>query len=419
MLVQFGLRNYRSFADYQVFSMSAASNQKGDSRFRIQTGNKSAPELLKTSVIFGQNGSGKSNLLSAMVFVDQFVLNSAKNMQLNDELNIAPFKFDWENGSAISEFEIVFIANGTQYQYGLTADNSAVHDEWMFRILPGPRQRAMRMFERTRNEDQKSYDYYINPALKGAKDLWRDSTRPNASFFSTAVQLSAEPFLEPFNWFSKQLQLYSGNRTIPDFSADLCSDQESKDFMLSFLQAADLGIVDVLVEEMEGTEVHRVRVNPLNPSVLEVVKGKRRKISVGHKMKNGRIVYLDLNEESDGTRVLFSLVHPWYQALRSGRVVVIDELSNSLHPLVLAMLVDAFNDPKLNQSSAQLIFTSHETIVLEQERLARDQINIIQRNSNLASEIVPLTDFSPRSDENFRRGYLQGRYSGVPIVGGI
>ena len=126
---------------------------------------------------------------------------------------------------------------------------------------------------------------------------------------------------------------------------------------------------------------------------------------------------LDLEEESDGTQKILALAGPWLDALEKGKVIVIDELHENLHPALVRFLVEQFHDPKLNTKGAQLIFSTHDTSILNQEVFRRDQVWFCERDRNLATSLFPLTDFRPRKGrENLERAYLEGRYGAVPYV---
>ena len=136
-----------------------------------------------------------------------------------------------------------------------------------------------------------------------------------------------------------------------------------------------------------------------------------------HKALDGREVLLSINDESGGTQQLFSLAGPLLDVLRRGLVLVIDELDTSLHPLLMRKLVQMFHDPAINSNNAQLIFSTHDTTILDSEIFRRDQIWFVEKDRTLQTRLYPLTDFSPRKDENFGRGYLQGRYGALAFIG--
>ena len=286
----------------------------------------------------------------------------------------------------------------------------------------GPGQKTQRWFTRLYDPDSGEYEWYINPSVRGQKEVWRESTRDNALFLSTAIQLKAEHFQETFDWISDKLRVVpANNRISSDYTQKICTDDDSKIKVLSFLQAADTRISDILIEESEFNEsmIPSVLPESLREELTKDLRGKTiRKLMTGHKTANG-VIYLELSEESDGTQVLFALAGPWLDTLKTGKTLIIDELSNSLHPLVVGTLVEAFHNLDTNTGNAQLLFTGHETYVMDPRKMHRDEIYFLEKNESDATRIIPLSDFKPRGNEMFERGYLHGRYGGIPQVTSI
>lgn len=140
-------------------------------------------------------------------------------------------------------------------------------------------------------------------------------------------------------------------------------------------------------------------------------------IQTVHKTQDGREVVFDLEDESDGTKRFFSFAGPLMDALDSGYVLAIDELNNSLHPKLIQFLVGLFHNQKTNPKNAQLVFTTHETSILDQSIFRRDQIWFCEKGSDQASTLYPLTAFSPRKNrENLEANYLAGRYGALPYL---
>ena len=187
-----------------------------------------------------------------------------------------------------------------------------------------------------------------------------------------------------------------------DFSVKWCHG-DRKDDVVRFLRAADLAIDDVRVVLGESSE--------------QGVADDEAQVRLTHDTKHGRPVELDLGEESHGTQKMFALAAPWRDSLDNGHIMVCDELHGFLHPALVRFLVEQFHDPELNAKGAQLIFTTHETSILSQDILRRDQVWFCERNSRQETNLFPLTDFRPRQGaENLERSYLGGRYGALPYV---
>lgn len=416
MLVEMTVANFRSFREAQTFTLAKG---KGDEMLATNTFDAAAANnisLLRSAAIYGPNASGKSNLLLALQAMKQIVLESAISLQRGDKLPVTPFRLNPQSRQQPSEFEVTFLVEGVRYQYGFAATAERIHEEW---LLAYPKGRAQRWFGRAWNADEKVYDWELGSNLAGEKQLWQKSTRDNALFLSTAVQLNSEQLQPIFDWFKNTLRLANVGGWGPVFSASLCESND-KARIMDFLRAADLHIDDIVVES-----------RPFDPDALptdmpepvrEAIAGNMRDkkvidIKTVHKGDDGKPVTFDFEDESDGTQKLFSFAGPWIDSLANGYVLFIDELHDNLHPRLVQFLVQLFHSPETNPNNAQLIFTTHETSILNQEVFRRDQIWFCEKDKSQATVLYPLTDFSPRKGrENLEAAYLSGRYGALPFI---
>ena len=422
MLVEFSVSNYRSIRERQAVSLAANTGKELRDSHVMESGAPATPDLLRSVVIYGANASGKSNLLYALMFVRDFVRQSATQRQHGEAIAHQPFALGLTEGEAgPSEFEVVFVQHGTRYQYGLSVTREAVLAEWLYAYPEG---RAQLWFRRQAKAPGDKPDWEFGPSLRGQKAVWRDATRPNAAFLSTAVQLNAEQLKPVYDWFVtvlRQIQPYA--RVSADFTAQQCSRAEGwKEQVVDFLARADLGITDVRVDmhKFDPATIDSNMPEPLRVFVSEQMKDSElAEVRLTHKDSQGRALVLPLEQESGGTQKLFDLAGPWIDVLANGYVLTIDELDTSLHPQLLRHLVRLFNHPASNPKGAQLIFTTHDTSLLDVELFRRDQIWFMEKDAELASHLYPLTDFSPRKGENLEKGYLQGRYGALPVFSSL
>jgi hypothetical protein len=417
MLIEFTVKNYRSIKEEQVFSMVKAKGSELESTNTFVPESVENTPLLCSSVIYGANAAGKSNLIRALVDMQFIVKNSASNSQEGDFLPVTPFLFDDSTADQPTEFEMVFISEGVKYQYGFSATKLQFMDEWLIAYPKGsPQKWFSRVFDETTNE----YDYKFSNHLLGSKKLWQNATRSNALFLSTAVQLNSDQLKPVFNWFKETLISTNVSGWGPGFTASLCENDKTKNQILDFLKSADLNIDDIAVK----TESFDPNVLPDKlPSAVkeEIIKEMKEKeyveIKTLHKTTSGALISLDFSDESDGTQKLFSVAGPWIDILENGYILVVDELHDNLHPKMVEYLVNLFHNPKTNPKNAQLIFTTHETSILNQDVFRRDQIWFCEKNSAQETSLYPLTNFSPRKDrENIELGYLSGRYGALPFI---
>ena len=198
-----------------------------------------------------------------------------------------------------------------------------------------------------------------------------------------------------------------------------CRDQRKSE-IVDFLNVADLGIADVRVVEKEFQSGQlQVDMDPdWKQHLVEKFAGKKfPELRLTHNAGKNLPNELQLEDESDGTQRIFALAGPWLDSLKNGNVIVFDELHASLHPALVRFFVDQFHDPRLNAKGAQLVFTTHDTSILNQDVFRRDQIWFCERNEKQETRLFPLTDFSPRKGmENLERSYLSGRYGALPFV---
>ncbi|MDP2141759.1 MAG: ATP-binding protein [Gammaproteobacteria bacterium] len=416
MLIEMNVTNFRSIRDLQSFSLVKG---KGDELLTTNTFATSAingVDLLRSAAIYGPNASGKSNLLQALQTMKHAVLESAATLQRGDKLPVTPFLLNPNTRDMPSEFEVTFMAAGIRYQYGFAATAERVHEEW---LLAYPKGRPQRWFGRVWNAAENRYDWELGSNLTGEKQLWQKSTRENALFLSTAVQLNSEQLRPVFDWFKETLRMANVGGWNSTFSASLCEKNE-KARIMDFLHAADLNIDDILVESrpFDPTFLPEDMPEPVRNAILGDMKGKQiLDIKTIHKDSDGNPVTFELEDESHGTQKLFNFAGPWIDSLANGRVLFIDELHDNLHPRLVQFLVQLFHNKESNPNNAQLVFTTHETSILNQDVFRRDQIWFCEKDDSNSTTLYPLTDFSPRKGrENLELAYLSGRYGALPFI---
>ncbi|WP_211482034.1 AAA family ATPase, partial [Azotobacter beijerinckii] len=417
MLIQFSVKNWRSVRDEQTLSLVKA---KGD---ELAETNSFDPEvqatgpLLRSAAIYGANAAGKSNLLDALRTMKVIVLESAAQKQQGDELPVTPFLLDQETENLPTEFEAVFVSSGVKYQYGFALTKRKVVEEW---LIASPNGRPQRWFTREWSELSDKYAWSLGGALVGQKQLWKESTRDNALFLSTAVQLNSKQLQPVFDWFKDKLRLTNVSGWGLSYTASLCEQEEDRARVLDFLRAADLDIHDVHVESEQFSVNHLPESMPeeMKKQLLESMKDRSiYDVRTVHHGTQGQKVEFDFHEESDGTQKLFAFTGPWLDVLKKGLVLAVDELHDNLHPKLVGFLVDLFHSNETNPKNAQLIFTTHETSILSQEVFRRDQIWFCEKENDQATHLYPLTDFSPRKGrENIEAAYLAGRYGALPYI---
>ncbi len=414
MLVEFRVKNFRSLRDEQVLSLVASKDKALSDTHIVSTGLKAVPALLRCAVVYGANAGGKSNLIKALQYMRAVVLESATVIQPGQAFDVQPFRLDRVSASQPTEFEVTFLLDGVRYQYGFAMTPQRIVRE---HLLVYKAFKPQRWFERYVDADSGKDVYEFGAGLKGAKHLWEGATRPNALFLSMAVQLNSEAMRPVFDWFATGLVIFNEQTPMsPQTSIRMLQQIEGRKQMCAFLAAADISIADieVVTRKVPGQSVHfdltAGKTEVRNEEIEE------HQLRFSHVTEHGQAVF-DLTDESHGTRNLLFLAGPVLDILKRGLTLIIDELDTSLHTLLVRELVRLFHRPDVNTGGAQLIFTTHDTSLLDAPDLfRRDQIWFVEKDPDQASSLVALAEFSPRKNEALERGYLMGRYGGVPFL---
>jgi hypothetical protein len=430
MLIEFSVANFRSVRERQTLSLVASQGAEHEDRNVID---QDSFRLLRSAVIYGPNAAGKSNLVRAVLTLQQLVRLSAPAMQAGQSFNVSPFLLAEPSASSPSEFEIVFIAKDkVRYHYFCALDRERVWKEW---LVAYPAGKPQRWFERQYQPDKGSYDWWFGPRFQGKqrdKRGWQGLTRSNALFLSAAVQYNNAQLLPAFNWLTQDLIVLTADiNWNPGLSLDLIRSAAGQERMIAFLRAADIDIERLEIVEQDlssddptGSPPGTLRIRfevagppgsspPPSPKVIRV-RTMHRRID-----QEGQVALDLLNDESDGTKKLFEFIGGWLKAFEIGATLFVDELDRSLHPLLTRFLLKQFHQPE-GTNGAQLIFTTHDTTLLDSDLLRRDQIWFVEKpRKEQSTQLYPLLDFRPRKDEALERGYLMGRYGALPFVGDL
>lgn len=414
--------NYLSFKDPVTLSMVAAKVKSKD--LDVDQNNTFPIEknlsLLTSAAVYGANASGKSNLVKALRFMQRLVLNSSRESLAGSSIETIPFRLDETSMSDPSYFEIVFNFEDVIYRYGFEVNSKRVIAEWCFY---SPKGKESRLFYRQKDEITSSRNFKGGARLKAL-------TRPNALFLSVATQFNNEIAKKISEWFER-LIIIRGlsnaiiNRGTPRMLLQVTQYQQ---LVKNLMQKADMGIDDLIAEKVTIPSDADIRFPDDMPQevrdyFLKHARNDQDTIQVRtlHKVQteNGSIkeVLFDLDEESDGTQKFFYLTGPVIDSLLQQRVLVIDEIEASMHTLLTRNLVNLYNSNQSNAKHAQLVFTSHDTNLLDKEFFRRDQIWFVEKDNVGASHLYSLAELKVRNDATFENDYLRGKYGGVPVLG--
>ncbi|WP_414430523.1 AAA family ATPase [Alcanivorax sp. IL3] len=418
MLIEIAVENYRSFRDRQVFSMVAAGRlRKRDNVFAPDVDGEKLPNLLKVAAIYGPNASGKSNFVKALNLVT--VLASMKPGEEFPFKNPIAFRFDRHLSDKPSKFEIHFIANRVRYQFNVALDINRIHEE---RLIAYPKGKERLLYERSLDEAGNE-NYIFGESLEGGEEVnnvWKKLTGPRSLFISQAVANSSDDLQQlkhPFSWLSSGLAIVQSPSLMQNFAKALqkvmAYSPEIMQEVVDFLKENDIPVSGIRFDEtsFDGDETSELKESDLYNEP-------KRKMILSHETNLGKADFY-FSEESEGTRNLLGFWLPWMLKNKndSTSCLVVDELDSSLHPHIVCKLVASHISAKNN--SAQLIFTTHDTHLMDSKLMRRDQFWITDRDSNGATVLFSVHDFEGRESEDIEKRYYEGRYKGLPIVKGV
>jgi len=411
MLIGFSVGNYKSFKETVTLSMVASSiteeEKELDENNVFEINHKL--NLLKSAAIYGANASGKSNLIAAINFMKWFVLNSSKETQVSEAIYIEAFRLSTETEKEPSFFEIVFLLEGKTFRYGFEVNAREVVSEWLFQADDSEEQM---LFER-------DFDNYILDNFPEGQGI-SDKTRSNALFLSVVAQFNGKVSGKILLWFSKTLQLISGlqdtqyrKETLESFE-----NESHRHDIIEFIKKLDLGITDIQITNKplpivsQKTAMFGFPYSEIKPAVKTV----HRKYDA--EGKQSAIELFDIDKyESEGTNKLFALAGLLLDTLRTGKILLIDELDARLHPLITRELICLFNSNETNPHNAQLIFTTHDTNLLSSKTFRKDQIWFTEKDNKGATDLYSLVEYKVGKDASFERDYIIGKYGAIPFIG--
>lgn len=426
MLIEFTVGNFASFRNPVTLSLVAAKirskNKKLDEENVIPI--DAELDLLTSVAVYGPNASGKSNLVAAANFMRRFVLGSFKDTQFDAGIPVEHFRLSTETEDRPCHFEIVFLLEGHQYRYGFEVDPHRVVTEWLYYV---PNLREIKLFERQGQEllpnlSNAQAREYRNMKTLLPKINQEEPLRANALFLSVAAQNNGPVSKKILGWFS-EMRFMSGLSDVGfrDFTLSLFENPASRARMIELVRGLDLGIQDIEMQRQEREKVLQEAPTPLRDWIERFTSGDAIQLHTKHEKYNahGEVVgyeTLDMNEnESEGTKKLFFMTGPLIDTLTNGRVLWVDEMEARLHPNLTQAIVALFNARATNPKGAQLVFTTHDTNLLNIHTLRRDQIWFIDKDSSAASRLYSLVEFKVRNDDaSLETDYMRGRYGAVP-----
>ncbi len=411
MLLMFKVKNYTSFKNEAILDMRATAYVQHPTHV-IHVNDKLG--LLKTTALYGANASGKSNLISAMFFFEQYIFSQFINKKENEEfesdetglkMKLEPFGLSDHINNA-SEFDIIFLHNEKQIQYGFECTSKEVLNEWLFID-------DKKVFERTGTE--LSFGNKYQRLLGAYKKLPAERLYIAVLEYFLDEEAKREVLDDFISFFSKEYNVFSeilfesavkGLAGMVGLSKKLVNNKVYRKKVERYLRLIDVGIkrldvqTEVILDERTGEKKKKKVVRTVHDIYDEA--GNR----VGEKL-------FDLRQESTGTLRFLTYIQNIIEMVSNGGVFIVDEMSARLHPLLTKLIVDIFCSDQ--NKKAQLIFTTHDISLLNNHQFRRDEVVFVDKNERGESSLYALSDLKVREDATFHKEYLQGKYGAIPI----
>ncbi|MEG4577502.1 ATP/GTP-binding protein [Microcoleus sp. N3A4] len=446
MLIQLTIQNFLSFRDEVTFSMVGVNSDLEHIDHLAEDAAGKGRSILPIGAIYGANAAGKSNLIEAISFAKNLVVQGTRSSQT---IPVSPFKLG-DYSKQPSKFEFIFTHQGDQYSYGFKLNREQIFEEWLYGIPDGKKQEVM-YFERvTSSKKETTVEYGLKLKDRSKKrqqflDFIAEGTRPNQLFLTESLERNVVILKPIFDWFRKVLSIIPAEADYTGLEIGVLSDESFTDFLSEFLKFAGTGIDSIVTEEVE---LDFERHFPTMPKVLrdnliqalnqaeknsiamiENLGGTRFllfkddesqviliQLRTRHRSEDGEFVDFSIEEESEGTQRLINLIPALFILKQEEeKVIFLDELDRRLHPLLSRNFVQvAIN---CRDKKNQLIFTTHDTNLLDLDLLRRDEIWLVEKSEQGVSNLYSLAEFKMRPDLKIEKGYLNGRFGAIPFFG--
>jgi predicted ATPase len=423
MLIRFSFENHKCFAGPAALCFVAGRGSDHPGHVREPPAPEGAagasargrlPPLLPVLGLYGANAAGKSVVLDAFRAMSQAVRRGLDADGAPARLRWSPHKLRDDTLRAPSTFDLEFVLGGVRYRYGFSITDRRVHREWLHAWTRGTQQV---WFER---DGVGPGGWYFGPVWRTLRHRAAAETPDDELFLSAAARRrhpEAVAIREVFGrWETAELAF---DERVAFFASPLF-DAAYRPLVLALLRGADLGVCDVRAVNMRKRVLAHLAPGPAEaPGVAAALDaaGEPRALQLGHVGAAGETIWLDPEDESDGTHTFIQHLHHILRALDSGGLLLVDEMDRALHPHLVAPLLRFFTDPAINRRGAQLVFTSHDTGLLA--ALRRDEVVLVEKGPAGASTLAPVSSFRSLKREDLERLYRDGRFGGVPWLAGL
>lgn len=431
MLLRYGGENYRSISEYQEILLTSSEAAGDDDSLIKSDGIRDC--VLPIIELYGGNSSGKTNLLMVLRYIVNKILLSSKGD--TDRINVSTFKLDEAFKEKKSTFDVDFICNDVHYHYGFAIRNNEIAEEWLYQISYGARKSTTTLLYRDVDADN---EYYFGKSLKGNNKNIASVTPKGTLFLSQAAKHGHDILGKIYDYFATNYE-FRFNVDLNEISiGEIIVENDLAGEISEFLSLVDVGAVKLDVEGKLFDEKKISMLRGINNVMRDFMvahgeaksfdgdsldeylnEAKEYNIKITRKNAQNNDVDFSFDQESLGTKALISFLASALQVLRNGGVFVVDEVESSLHTLLTLKLVELFASRKTNPNGAQIVFSTHETQLMTFKGVRRDEIWLTEKCQDGSTRVASLEEFSIDKRSNWQKGYIEGRFGAIPILGYI
>lgn len=431
MLIRFNVSNFLSFDEETEFNMLTDSFRNHE--HHIYKAGKL--EVLKAAAVYGANGAGKSNLIKAISLLQE----SVETGKIPRKLNSKKFRLNKENEKEPISLEIEFFTKSKIYSYGYSFDNNIVIEEWLYESGINIEDKLIfeRRYEKSGTSIKIADKFQKTQKAKLRVEVMEDFLESNELLLSNPKKMGIEDISNAKEWIENSLVVLFPYSKYGGLVPNLSKSDKFKCFANELLQTFDTGVNELKIEKIDfekffgedDEELKNDIVEDLdeNSSILihsnsggvlvSMEKGNRivEKVVTIHKDAQRNDITFELDDESDGTLRILDFIPAFANILQQDITFIIDEIDQSLHPVLLHSLVRKIMDDKTTKG--QFVFTTHESNLLDMKIFRQDEIWFAEKDKKTGStQLYPLSEFKPRNDLNIRKGYLNGRFGAIPFL---
>ncbi len=428
MLIRFSIENWMSFRDRVTFSMIASrERQHGE---RVPKIDKYRMRVLPVAAIYGGNASGKTNLFKALNFAKSLVV---KGVQIDGLIPVETFRLDSKQLDQPTRFTFELLIDENIYEFSFAVTRKAILEERLVRIT-STNEKVLynRQKDNVEFDPPLDQDEYLEFVSRG--------TRDNQLFLTNSISQKVENFQPIYNWFKDSLELIAPDSRFEPFEQFLDKDSPLHPTMNKLLLQLDTGIVHLgaetipldniphiesyksrLQEDVSEDTAVRLPMGPNHRYIISRENGElnAQKLVTYHLKSDGTETKFEMHQESDGSQRIIDLLPAFLDISehKSPKVFVIDEIDRSLHTLLTRQLLESYLNTCSTKTRSQLLLTTHDVLLMDQQLLRRDEMWIAERDALGVSYMISFSEYEDiRYDKDIRKSYLQGRMGGIPRI---